>query len=373
MIDYSIGVVPAPFVMPRLGEWLHDKLGFWSVLSGTQKVAVISAVLLAIALPVVVRTSLQQTRTRPSASVLPETPPETPPDVTPTVTPTPTPTGRYITVIDPNGGEMLIVGQTYRIRWASSTTIDKVWIGYTTGPGSLNWIVTNYPNSGFYDWTVFVGNTLNTQFRIDLTGYQTGVGSAHDQSDDFFTVLRTLPTPTSTPTVTPTPTPTSTPTPTPTPAMTTLYPIADTYVSSEEPSKNFGLNPLLKVDGEPILVAYLKFDLTTLANSTILSAKLRYRVTNSSLSTQVFKRVEDVSWRETTTTYQNRPALSGVVASRSRSIRGRFVTVDVTSAVREKIGGLMSLGIDSTGRDGLDFRSREFKVAYRPQLVITYR
>jgi hypothetical protein len=53
---------------------------------------------------------------------------------------------------------------------------------------------------------VYVGNTANTQFKIDIIGYDTGVGSSSDVSDNNFTVLR----PTPTPTHTPTPTPTST-------------------------------------------------------------------------------------------------------------------------------------------------------------------
>lgn len=157
-------------------------------------------------------------------SVLPSpTPTNTPiPTITftptPTSTPTPTPTpARSIRVVSPNRGEALTIGQTYRIVWTSSTTIDKVYIDYSLGPGSLNPIVSNYPNTGYYDWNV---NVQPNKYKISITGYHTGFGSVTDESDDFFTVILSSPTATLTPTFTPTPillpTPTNTPTPTPT-------------------------------------------------------------------------------------------------------------------------------------------------------------
>ncbi|KKT38951.1 hypothetical protein A2W54_00430 [Candidatus Giovannonibacteria bacterium RIFCSPHIGHO2_02_43_13] len=93
-----------------------------------------------------------------------------------------------ITVTSPNGGEALTVGNTYRITWTSANVDSSVHIGYSFGPGSLNWITTNAPNTGYYDWNVNIGNTANTQVKIDVSGYQAGVGSASDQSDNFFTV-----------------------------------------------------------------------------------------------------------------------------------------------------------------------------------------
>ncbi|HEY3477129.1 MAG TPA: hypothetical protein VGK56_21115, partial [Anaerolineales bacterium] len=130
------------------------------------------------------------------------------PTRTPTQTLTPTksstpPSSMFIQVVQPNGGEVLTVGSTYRITWNSSPDIDKVTIGYKACDSCLDWIATNIPNVGYYDWNVFVGNTINTQFKIDITGYDTGVGSVVDRSDNYFTVLQ--------PTATPSPTPTRTP------------------------------------------------------------------------------------------------------------------------------------------------------------------
>lgn len=94
-----------------------------------------------------------------------------------------------VTITSPNGGETFTVGTTQRITWTSSN-VDKVYIGYSSGPGGLDWIATNIPNTGYYDWSVNVGNTINTKFKISITAYQTGVGSANDESDNYFTVNR---------------------------------------------------------------------------------------------------------------------------------------------------------------------------------------
>lgn len=128
--------------------------------------------------------------------------------------------GRSIKVTSPNGGETLRVGDVYRITWDSTPGIDKIFIAYTSQAGN-NWIDTSLPNTGFYNWTVNVGNTTNTQFKIEISGYDS-VGSVTDQSDNFFIVNpapaggtggnvgigNTAPQPT--PTIAPTSTPTST-------------------------------------------------------------------------------------------------------------------------------------------------------------------
>ena len=98
---------------------------------------------------------------------------------------------RWVNVTAPNGGEVMTVGDVYRVTWQSSANIDKVSIGYKSCYTCLTWIVTNIPNTGYFDWTLYVGNTSKTQFTIQITGYQSGVGSVTDYSDEFFTVLPT--------------------------------------------------------------------------------------------------------------------------------------------------------------------------------------
>ena len=176
---------------------------------------------------------------------------------------------------------------------------------------------------------------------------------------------------TGTPTDTPTPVPTntSTPTPTSTPQTLSLNPIADTYVRGDRPTSNFGARTTLSVDGSPIIITYMKFDLSALAGRNIISAKLRFKITNSSKSTQVVKAVDDAAWVETTMTYNNRPPLSSAVTSFTSSTTGAWKEVDITSYAILKAGQITSLGMDSAGSDGLAFYSKEAS-ADRPVLVV---
>jgi hypothetical protein len=43
-------------------------------------------------------------------------------------------------------------------------------------------------------------------------------------------------------------------------AVTTLNPVADSYVQADLPGSNFGTATAMKVDGSPVTVSYLKFD-----------------------------------------------------------------------------------------------------------------
>ena len=110
----------------------------------------------------------------------------------------------FVTVVSPNGGETLTRGSTYRITWNSGSNIDKVTLYSSTNEYSADYIAISIPNTGYYDWTVNVGNTTNTEFKIQVVGYQTGVSSVSDTSDNFFTVpLASTPTPTPTPVASP--------------------------------------------------------------------------------------------------------------------------------------------------------------------------
>jgi hypothetical protein len=170
----------------------------------------------------------------------------------------------------------------------------------------------------------------------------------------------------------PTPTPTNTPLPTasPTPSgSVTLNPVADSHVAAANPTTNYGTRTALEIDGSPVLIAYLKFDLAGVNSAEVLSATLRLNVTNGSTSTQAVKRADDTTWTETGITYNNRPLPVETLTTFPGGATGSWIQVDVTNAVRSQAGALLSLVIDSTGGDGLNVRSRE-ATADRPELVI---
>ncbi len=151
--------------------------------------------------------------------------------------------------------------------------------------------------------------------------------------------------------------------------VTSLNPIADTYVASDSPTTVRGTDPTLQVDGSPMKIIYIKYDLSSLIGLSISSAKLRFKVVDSSSSVQTVKQVSDTSWSETAITYNARPALGSPLTTLIGGKSGTFVELDVTAYVNAKLGQIVSFGIDSTGSDGLDFNSRE-ATTDKPTLVI---
>src|SRR5258707_572851 len=48
-------------------------------------------------------------------------------------------------------------------------------------------------------------------------------------------------------------------------ATSVLTPVADSQVQQDTPTTNYGTSPTLRVDGSPVAVSYLKFDVQGLA------------------------------------------------------------------------------------------------------------
>ncbi len=189
------------------------------------------------------------------------------------------------------------------------------------------------------------------------------------------TIDPNAPTPTEIPSPTPTftPSPTAVPTNTPPPAsVASLNPIADSYVRSDSVNSNYGTSSTLSVDGSPIHIGYLKFDLSAFVNRNIVTAKLRIKTyNNNSGGIQNIKGVSDTLWGETTIRYSNRPVLGSLLGTFKGSSKNRYYEVDVTSYAAAGKGNVVSFAIDETSSDGLTFYSRESSSSNRPVLVIT--
>lgn len=166
------------------------------------------------------------------------------------------------------------------------------------------------------------------------------------------------------------PSPSPSPTPTPTPGNTvTLNPVADTFVRQSSPYTNYGSATPLNVDGGTnIETSYLKFNLDAVSGKTVTNARLRIYVTNASVGVQNIKNVSDTSWSEWTMNAYNQPARGTTAATLSGTVSGSWKEVDVTAAVAAKAGQLLSLAVDETSSDGMDFTSREG--TNKPQLIV---
>ncbi len=92
-----------------------------------------------------------------------------------------------VTVIQPNGGEVLYIGQQYDVIWDASDNvgIDSTLIDYSVDSGA-NWtrIATLAGNPGTYTWTVC--GPPSTTCRMMVTCYDAEGNSGSDMSDDDF-------------------------------------------------------------------------------------------------------------------------------------------------------------------------------------------
>jgi hypothetical protein len=90
-----------------------------------------------------------------------------------------------LSIISPNGGELIVAGTTFEISWTGDVT-GTIILEYSVDSGQT-WktIVADYPNSGSYDWDPVPNDVSNGCFvRISTTD-----GSVTDQSNRGFGIV----------------------------------------------------------------------------------------------------------------------------------------------------------------------------------------
>lgn len=152
-------------------------------------------------------------------------------------------------------------------------------------------------------------------------------------------------------------------------ATTTLNPVADSQVQEDAPTSNFGTATTLRVDGSPVSIAYLKFDVQGLTAAPT-KATLKVFVPISSTTSINASKVADTTWTETALTWNNRPPTTPPSIPVPTPIAANSVlSYDVTAMVTGN--GLVSFAIDTASATSKSLPSREnATVVDRPQLVI---
>ena len=155
------------------------------------------------------------------------------------------------------------------------------------------------------------------------------------------------------------------------PIVHTFAPGADSYVSEGSPTETRGGWTLLKADGSPMRRAYLRFSVTDLAGD-VTKATLRLHARRDTPLGVDARRVLDNSWDESTITFDNAPAPSGVVESSSGPVlAGTWIELDVSDFVREE--GVYSVAVTGNGSVESYFASKEAGSEVAPQLVVETR
>src|SRR3990172_7215257 len=148
----------------------------------------------------------------------------------------------------------------------------------------------------------------------------------------------------------------------------TFTPEADTFVNSNSANANYGSRTPLQIDGSPIQIAYLRFNVTGLSGA-VQSARLRLEVVDAGTFGGTLYSMSDNSWGETTVTYNTRPVIDGLTLGKLGAVAvGAIVEFDVTAAIGGN--GTYSFAMDSNNSNGVYYRSRQAEIN-PPALVIT--
>ncbi|MDD3803375.1 MAG: hypothetical protein PHW02_03180, partial [bacterium] len=91
-----------------------------------------------------------------------------------------------VSLITPNGGDTLTIGETYPIRWSWTGAFTNVKIDYSTDNTNWNTIIASTANDGTYNWTVPSG-LLSSTLRVRVTS--TADVNTNDASDSDMTTV----------------------------------------------------------------------------------------------------------------------------------------------------------------------------------------
>jgi len=94
-----------------------------------------------------------------------------------------------VTVIQPNGGEVLASGSSYAIKWGAPTTAVKFNLAYSTNNGSSYTTIANGVTGFSYNWAVAKPAANSPQCKVRVIGLDSrGKTVGTDASDVVFTI-----------------------------------------------------------------------------------------------------------------------------------------------------------------------------------------
>jgi acid phosphatase type 7 len=148
----------------------------------------------------------------------------------------------------------------------------------------------------------------------------------------------------------------------------TLVPVADSFVDSSQPDRNFGGLSQIRTDGLPDVHGLIRFEPQDFG-AAVSTATLRvFANSSNSLGVDVHG-VLDHPWEESSLTFGTMPDILGIVNSSGPINSGQWIEWDVTSLASS--GKPLTFGLTSQSFTATSFSSRES--ANPPQLVLTFQ
>ena len=151
--------------------------------------------------------------------------------------------------------------------------------------------------------------------------------------------------------------------------LLTFTPTDDATIRAGQATQTAGHTPRLLVDASPRQAGLLRFTVAGVGGRAVAGAVLRLHVLDPSILGGSVAPTTTASWSETTVTWQNAPAAGAPVATLGRVRVGNWYELDVTPLVTGD--GIVSLRLDTTSPNGVDFAAKESGPALAPQLLVT--
>ncbi|MPZ24369.1 MAG: DNRLRE domain-containing protein, partial [Dehalococcoidia bacterium] len=150
-----------------------------------------------------------------------------------------------------------------------------------------------------------------------------------------------------------------------------LRPVADGYVNSSLPTANFATRSALRVDGLPLLRAYLRFEVPVLGGA-VDEVALRVFANSSNpfgLDIYTVGSAEETGWQEASLTYQIAPEPGRRVGGNFGHPSSTFIEVDLSEALSGLGPGSLDLVLATRSTRAVSYGSRESGVT-APSLVL---
>jgi concanavalin A-like lectin/glucanase superfamily protein len=149
-------------------------------------------------------------------------------------------------------------------------------------------------------------------------------------------------------------------------ARVQLGPVADAYVSAAAPRTSYSAGRRLDISARPLRRALLRFEVHNVGGP-VTRATLRLRTLKGSRGAfEVHGLLGATAWRQRGLTYRRAPRIGRRIARSGSLSTARWVSLDVTSAVRGN--GTVSFGLTTSSRH-ISFASREAR-GFAPKLVV---
>ncbi len=147
-------------------------------------------------------------------------------------------------------------------------------------------------------------------------------------------------------------------------------PVGAVYVSSSNPTANYGKSPFMRINSSPDMHGYLRFTVSGLGGKTIAHARLLIYANNSNKQGIELISVTDTKWSELSMNYGNAPALGKTLASSGGFKAGSWISIDLSDTVTGE--GTYNFGITTSSDKPISLASREAGLN-APQLIIDFQ